>query len=38
MKIYIVELHDYDRSDCVGYFTDHQKANQSWEKNKNIKG
>ena len=28
MKIYIVELHDYDCDDSVGYFTDPQKANQ----------
>lgn len=26
MKIYIVELHDYDRNDSVGYFTDRNKA------------
>ena len=31
MKIYIVELHDYDRSDYVGYFTDPQKANYCCE-------
>jgi hypothetical protein len=26
MKIYIVELHDYDRDSSVGYFTDNTKA------------
>jgi hypothetical protein len=31
MKIYIVELHDYDRSAYVGYFTDPQKAKQCCE-------
>lgn len=26
MKIYLVELHDYDRDDSVGYFTELKKA------------
>ena len=26
MKIYMVELHDYDRNEAVGYFTDRRKA------------
>ena len=26
MKVYIVELHDYDRNSSIGYFTDYKKA------------
>ena len=28
MKIYMVEFHNYDLDDCVGYFTDPQKAKE----------
>lgn len=31
MKIYIVEIHDYDSYDSVGYFTDYEKANKCCE-------
>jgi hypothetical protein len=31
MPIYIVALHDYDRDDTVGYFTDIEKANECCE-------
>ena len=31
MKIYMVELHDYDNDTVVGYFTEHDKAEKCQE-------